>query len=136
MNRRDNPTVTVTEKCRKRTTFGHPWIYDNEIISSDSMSDGSIADVVSEKGKYVGTGFYNSASKIAVRIISRNTNDKFDEDFFRRRVAYAWQYRKSVMPMSDLSAARLIFSLGSLLTALRICFLCRYSLSARICAAI
>ena len=94
---RDLPKVTVTEKCRKRTAYGHPWIYDNEVISADEITDGELAYVVSEKNRYIGTGFYNSKSKIRVRIISRSTNDKFDEDFFRRRLQYAYDYRKTVM---------------------------------------
>lgn len=101
--------MTVTEKCRKRTAFGHPWIYDNEVTNAESMEDGSLADVISEKGRYIGTGFYNSASKIRVRIISDNANDRFDEDFFLRRLRHSWDYRKTVMSHDDLSACRIIF---------------------------
>ncbi len=106
---REYPLITVTEKCRKRVMPGHPWIYDNEIISAAPAEDGSLADVVSEKGRYIGTGFFNSCSKIRVRIISRNTNDKFDEAFFRRRLEYAYNYRKTVMTPEDMTACRLIF---------------------------
>ncbi len=109
---RDLPKVTVTEKCRKRTSYGHPWIYDNEVVSADEIADGELADVVSEKNRYIGTGFYNSKSKIRVRIISRSTNDKFDEDFFRRRLQYAYDYRKTVMSPEDMTACRLIFGEG------------------------
>ncbi len=109
---RDFPRVTVTEKCRKRTACGHPWIYDNEVISSEIIADGDICDVVSEKNRYIGTGFYNSRSKIRVRIISRNTNDVFDENFFRRRLEYSYQYRKTVMSREDMTACRLIFGEG------------------------
>lgn len=107
--KRDFPSVTVTEKCRKRTSDGHPWIYDNEITSADEMTDGALADVISEKGRYIGTGFFNSHSKIRVRIISRNANDTFDDSFFKRRLEYAYSYRKTVMTEEDMNACRLIF---------------------------
>lgn len=107
--KRDFPRVTVTEKCRKRTSDGHPWIYDNEITSADEMTDGALADVISEKGRYIGTGFFNSHSKIRVRIISRNANDTFDDSFFKRRLEYAYSYRKTVMTEEDMNACRLIF---------------------------
>ena len=107
--KRDFPRVTVTEKCRKRTSGGHPWIYDNEITAADEISDGALADVVSEKGRYIGTGFFNSHSKIRVRIISRNTNDTFDDGFWKRRLEYAYSYRKTVMTEEDMNACRLIF---------------------------
>ena len=109
MTERSYPVVTVTERCHKRTSFGHPWIYDNEIVSADPAEDGAIVDVVSPKGRYIGTGFYNSCSKIRVRIISDNTNDRFDEAFFRRRIDHAYSYRKIVMPEEDRQACRLIF---------------------------
>ena len=65
-------------------------------------------DVVSQKGSYLGTGFANTNSKIRVRIISRNANDRFDEAFFERRLRYAVDYRKTVMG-DDFSNCRLIF---------------------------
>ncbi|WP_432649575.1 class I SAM-dependent rRNA methyltransferase [Huintestinicola sp.] len=107
--KRDFPKVTVTEKCRKRTSGGHPWIYDNEITAADNITDGALADVISEKGRYMGTGFFNSNSKIRVRIISRNANDTFDEGFWKRRLEYAYSYRKTVMTEEDMNACRLIF---------------------------
>ena len=107
--KRDFPRVTVTEKCRKRTSDGHPWIYDNEITAADEIADGALADVISEKGRYIGTGFFNSHSKIRVRIISRNANDTFDDSFFKRRLEYAYSYRKTVMTEEDMNACRLIF---------------------------
>ncbi|MDY3793321.1 MAG: class I SAM-dependent rRNA methyltransferase [Oscillospiraceae bacterium] len=107
--KRDFPRVTVTEKCRKRTSGGHPWIYDNEITDADNITDGALADVISEKGRYMGTGFFNSNSKIRVRIISRNANDTFDEGFWKRRLEYAYSYRKTVMTGEDMNACRLIF---------------------------
>ncbi|MGN0665660.1 MAG: class I SAM-dependent rRNA methyltransferase [Huintestinicola sp.] len=104
------PVVTVTEKCRKRTAAGHPWIYDNEITDTSPVpADGELCDVMTEKKRFIGTGFYNSASKIRVRIISRNANDKFDADFFRRRLSYAYEYRKTVLSEDELRCCRLIF---------------------------
>ena len=65
-------------------------------------------DAVSEKDKYLGTGFLSRQSKIRVRLLSRNANDRFDEAFWRRRIRYAWDYRKTVMG-EDISCCRVIF---------------------------
>ncbi|MBR5981579.1 MAG: class I SAM-dependent rRNA methyltransferase, partial [Firmicutes bacterium] len=70
--------------------------------------NGGLVDVVSLKGKYLGTGFLSESSKIRIRLISRNANDTFDEAFWRRRLSYAWNYRKTVM-RDDISACRVIF---------------------------
>ena len=71
--------------------------------------NGTLVDVVSPKGAYLGTGFLSLQSKIRVRLISRNANDTFDAAFWRRRVEYAWAYRKTVLEPADLSACRFIF---------------------------
>ena len=69
---------------------------------------GGLVDAVSEKGKYLGTGFLSRQSKIRVRLLSHNANDRFDEAFWRRRIQYAWDYRKTVMG-EDISCCRVIF---------------------------
>jgi len=108
MKQRQYPIVTVTKKAERSLDGGHPWIYDGEILSAEGCTDGDLCDVTSEKGKYLGTGFYNSHSRIRVRIISRNANDRFDEAFWERRLRHAWDYRRTVMG-SDVSCCRIIF---------------------------
>ena len=106
---RDYVKVIVDEKSRKQQEKNHPWVYDNEVIEiTGKYENGDLVDVISQKGKYLGTGFINNNSKIIVRIISRNANDKFDEAFWERRLRYAWDYRKTVM-QEDISCCRIIF---------------------------
>lgn len=107
---RNYPKLTVTEKAEKLLRGGHVWVYGDEITAAEGApEDGALADVFSGKGKYLGTGFYNSHSKIRVRIISKNTNDTFDEKFWERRLSYAVAYRKTVMEDGDFRCCRLIF---------------------------
>ena len=108
MKQRGYPIVTVTKKAERSLEGGHPWVYDGEVLSAEGCEDGALCDVTDEKGKYLGTGFFNSHSRIRVRILSRNANDRFDEAFWERRLHYAWEYRKAVMG-SDISCCRLIF---------------------------
>lgn len=102
--------LTITPKGEKALVNGHPWVYEGEVVTvEDGISDGDLADVLTQKGSYLGTGFYNSHSLIRCRIISRNANDRFDEAFWRRRIEYAWHYRKTVMGESDINCCRIIF---------------------------
>lgn len=102
--------ITITKKGENRARMGHPWVFEGEVLKeSEKPENGSLVDVVSEKGKYIGTGFYNDHSKIWVRLLSYNANDRFDEAFFERRVRYAVDYRKTVMPGADFACCRLIF---------------------------
>ncbi|MBQ6756956.1 MAG: class I SAM-dependent rRNA methyltransferase [Oscillospiraceae bacterium] len=106
---REFQRCTVTAKGTRWVENGHPWIYEAEIISQPECENGALVDAVSEKGKYLGTGFLSKESKIRVRLISHNANDRFDEAFWRRRFQYAWDYRKTVMGEGDLSCCRVIF---------------------------
>ena len=105
---REYPQVKVSKKAEHAIIKGHPWVYFNEITEAHPFENGELVDVVSQKGSYLGTGFANENSKIRVRLISRNANDKFDEAFFERRLRHAIDYRKTVMG-DDFSNCRLIF---------------------------
>ena len=106
---RPYPFVTIDARGTKRAQEGHPWVFDNEITAQEGTpEDGALCDVRSPKGRYLGTGYYNSHSKIRVRLLSQNANDKFDQAFFARRAQYAWDYRKTVMG-PDVDSCRVIF---------------------------
>ena len=102
------PKITVSEKGARWVGEGHPWIYASDVRTAEPCENGALVDAVSEKGRYLGTGFLSESSKIRVRLVSRNANDRFDGAFWRRRLRYAWDYRKTVMG-EDLDCCRLIF---------------------------
>lgn len=100
----------VTPKGERAARGGHPWVFGEEVTKIEGdYANGDLVDVVTSKGKYLGTGFVNDHSKIRVRIISTNTNDKFDEAFWERRLRYALDYRLTVMGERDFNCCRLIF---------------------------
>lgn len=106
---RSFPKAVITKKGENWVFGGHPWIYDSEVIFVDGdYENGDLVDAMTEKGKYIGTGFISTESKIRIRLISKNANDKFDREFWKRRIKYAWDYRKTVMG-EDVSCCRLIF---------------------------
>ena len=109
MAERNFPKLKITEKSERTVRAGHPWVYGEEVTEKvGECKNGGLVDVYTRKDRFIGTGYYNDNSKILVRIISRNANDKFDEDFYRRRVRYALEYRKTVMG-DDFTCCRLIF---------------------------
>jgi 23S rRNA (cytosine1962-C5)-methyltransferase len=110
-----SPAPVVTKKAEFSVSEGHPWIYDTEVLSvSEGFVNGGLVDAVTEKGRYLGTGFLSTESKIRIRLISRNANDRFDRDFFRRRIQYAWDYRRPswerIRTVAGSSSARRISS--------------------------
>lgn len=103
-------TVTISKRAELAARGGHPWIYGTEIKSADEgIEAGDIVRVLSSKGKFIGSGFYNPHSKIRVRIFSTNANDVFDQAFWKRRAAYAVDYRLQVMRPEDYNCCRLVF---------------------------
>lgn len=106
---REYTKITITLKGEKALKKGHPWVFADEITGIEgNYENGDLVDVMSSKQKYLGTGFINDNSKIRVRIISTNANDKFDDNFWMRRVGYALDYRQQIMG-EDFSNCRLIF---------------------------
>ena len=106
---RGYPKAIVTPKGERAIQNGHPWVYGAEVLpQSDPLPDGELADVVSQSGRYLGTGLVCLASKIRVRLLSRNANDTFDPAFWERRLRYAVDYRRTVMG-DQFGCCRLIF---------------------------
>ena len=101
---RSFPQVVVTRKAARSLAGGHPWVFEGEVrdvlpspTDGHEAENGDIVDVVEENGTYQGTGLLSQRSKIRVRVVSRNANDRFDEAFWARKVAWSWDYRKTVM---------------------------------------
>lgn len=106
---RNYPKIQITDKAARSLRSGHPWVYADEVLQADAACvDGQIVDVTTRSGHWLGAGFYNSASKIRVRVLSRNANDRFDEAFWARRIRYAVDYRCTIMGQ-DFDNCRLIF---------------------------
>lgn len=101
--------VTVTDKAVRVIKGGHPWVFSDEVLAIEGgYENGDIVDVLSLKNRYMGSGFINDNSKIRIRLISNNANDRFDDAFWERRVKYALDYRRTVMG-EDFGCCRLIF---------------------------
>ena len=118
---RPYPKIIITPKGEAALTGGHPWVYEGEVTAVDgAVEDGGLVDVVSRRGSWLGCGFYNSRSKIRVRLVSRNANDDFSDAFWERRIRYAWEYRKTVMGGTDSRCCRVIFGEADLFPGLTV----------------
>ncbi|MCB2298020.1 class I SAM-dependent rRNA methyltransferase [Clostridium tagluense] len=86
---------------------GHLWIYANEIENVDGeYENGDIVEAYNFRGEFIGKGFINDVSKIAIRIMTRDITEEINEEFFRKRLRAAWAYRKTVI---DTSSCRFLF---------------------------
>jgi 23S rRNA (cytosine1962-C5)-methyltransferase len=111
------PKVTIADRAVGRLRGGHLWAYASDVISA-AAQPGSLVHVVSQRGKFLGTALYSSASQIKLRMVSREpiATEEQLQQLVRKRLKAAIEYRKSVVIDSD--AYRLVFSEGDLLPGL------------------
>lgn len=100
--------VVISEKGASFLRKGQRWMYRNNLVDAVNCTDGGLADVVSEAGEYLGTGFYSAVSHIVVRLLTNDSSVEVDEDFFYQRIRDAWNYRKYVEP-DNLTNVRVIY---------------------------
>ena len=94
---------------------GYPWIFSNEIDRFEGeFESGKVCCVYTSNNEFLCYGFFNSNSKIMVRILSFDKNEKIDKEFFKKRIAYAIEHRKNL----GWSATRLVFSEADFLPGL------------------
>lgn len=108
--------IKLKKGADKRIRRGHLWIFSNEITDKlKKYKGGDIADLYSYKGEFLGRGYINPLSLIAIRILTYKKED-IDTDFFYNRIAKALSYRKEMYP--DANSYRVVFGESDFLPGL------------------
>ena len=103
------PIVHVINGRQKKLLQGHPWVYGNEIERVEGeIEDGGLVTVVDFRGRYMGTGFYNSKSLITVRLLTHR-QEGITDALIASRVKAACEYRRFVMSRPGTDSCRLIY---------------------------
>lgn len=103
------PKAVISEIGAQFLDQGQMWMYRNNLVSADQQAeDGGLVQVVTEDGRFLGSGFYSSCSHVAVRLLTADPEEQIDEEFFRRRIQFAYDYRRTV-EADNLTNCRLIF---------------------------
>lgn len=89
--------VFLKRKISRRVENGHPWIFGNEIDKVEGDTAGaSIVDVFTFDKKFMGRGYLNLQSQIAVRLLTRDKSEEIDDNFFYNRILACWEYRQRI----------------------------------------
>ena len=122
---RPYPQVIVTRKAARALSAGHPWVFEGEVLrvqpsplDGTPAENGCVVDVLEENGTWQGAGLLSEHSKIRVRVVTRNANDRLDEAFWRRKLEWAWRHRVTCMgalasgcgEAPDTDCCRVVFS--------------------------
>jgi len=92
------PTVLLRPGEADRIVAGHPWIYRGSILRlTQPAADGELVQVKDHRQRLLGVGFYNSKSKINVRVLSPERVE-VDQAFFEERIRAALTVRRKHLP--------------------------------------
>lgn len=102
--------VELKPREEDRLLAGHPWVFANEVAKAhDKLSPGSLVEVVTSKGRFVGRGVASPASKILVRLLSRDASVDVDPGLVSNRVRRAVESRAAIADRHDTDGRRLVF---------------------------
>lgn len=127
MSSNNFPRVFLNNKEEKEIQQGFPWVFDNEIshikyradeksewknesLKNCSVEDGSVIEVYTKAGGFLGTGVINKKSKITVRLIGNEHADVIINDaaaFYEKRILDSYNMRRMFYDEKD--SYRLIF---------------------------
>lgn len=108
----------VKLKIERRSS--HPWIFQRMVEKpSQRVPGGSVVDILDRNGQWVGRGFYNGHSRIALRVLTADPAETIDADFFARRIDRAVELRRTLLGLDAVTDAyRLVHSEGDQLSGL------------------
>src|SRR5476649_1800126 len=90
------PIITIKPREGRKARLGSPWIFSNEIVmdaAAKALAPGMLVHVKNDDGQDAGTGYFNSKSLIAVRLLARENNAAVDAAFFAGRLTRALALR-------------------------------------------
>lgn len=111
--------IRIGRGREKRIESGHPWVYRTEIEDIyGEYRPGDIVEVEDWRGKFLGRGYINPASMIAIRLLTREPREEINKDFWRRRLQAAWEYRQKILEGALTDSFRVVFGEADFLPGL------------------
>ncbi len=115
-----HPLIKLRPKEGRRVRAGAPWVFSNEIVmdaAAKALPAGSIVNVQGDDGLNFGTGYFNAASLISVRLLAPDANAAIDSEFFEIALKRALMRREALY---DAPYYRLVHAEGDYLPGLAI----------------
>ncbi len=107
------PFVRLRKGHAKPLWNRHPWVYRGAVqAESPGLLPGDVVDVQDPSGGFMGRGFWNGLSSIAVRIMAWDRDEEIGPDLFRRRIRAAAGLRKRLGVCDAATGYRLVHSEG------------------------
>jgi 23S rRNA (cytosine1962-C5)-methyltransferase len=112
------PTASLKPHKEESLQNGHLWIFSGALQQPPHwIEPGGLVDVKASTGQFVARGYYNPRTDIAIRILTRESDEAIDYDFVRRRLHNAATLRQVFDP-EQTNAYRLVNAEGDALPGL------------------
>ena len=108
-------TAVVSPKGAARLRGGNPWVYRTDLLRDPEAPAGAVVEVVDRQGNPIGQAFHATRSPIALRLLTRDLNERCDDAFFRARLVRSLARRR---PLEGREALRLVHGEADLLPGL------------------
>jgi len=103
------PEISLRKGSEQLLRRGHPWVYSGAVAgNSPDAAPGEIVDVIDSRGGFVGRGYYNPHSTIAIRVMSRDRNEAIDDAFLTRAIERAHRVRLEEPGLAQTDAYRVV----------------------------
>ncbi len=97
----------------------HPWVFSGAIEAfKGNPLDGEIVRLCDHEEKFMAYGFYNSQSRVAVRLLEWNEEIEIDESWWRNKIKKSVNLRADLLSSNETDTCRLIFSEADFLPGL------------------
>lgn len=106
---RNYPCIIISKEGEGWLDKGQMWMYRNNLEEMNGIiENGALVDIYTKDNRYMGTGFLSKLSHITVRILSKNKEEIIDRSFFKKKIQFAYDFRKT-LESKNLENCRLIF---------------------------
>lgn len=106
------PTASLRPHKEEQLLKGHLWVFSGALQQVPKwVQPGGLLDLKDARGQFIARGYYNNRTDIAIRILTRNSDELIDVDFFRKRIRHAMDVRVS-LNTEQTNAYRLINAEG------------------------
>jgi 23S rRNA (cytosine1962-C5)-methyltransferase len=103
-------SVLLNKGKEKAVLHQHPWVFSGALqVLKEKPKNGDLVKVLSQKQEFLAYGYFNDASRVAVRLLSFDESEIPDEDWWRKKIKKAVEARKDILNSKN-NTCRLIFS--------------------------
>lgn len=105
----DHHTIVLHAGKEKPVLQGHPWIFSGAVKTEPkNSSPGDLVDILDSQKQFLARGYYNAASQIRARVLTRDPNEMIDRSFIEQRIVQSVARRKDLLADGKTNAVRLV----------------------------